>query len=97
MSPVLQILVTARGRVASGWCQHEYESESGAVCALGALGFDEDMSNDPAGEAYEARSILRELCGWELIPTWNDMPGRTQGEVVELFDRAIALLTTKTS
>jgi len=27
--------------------------------------------------------------GWPSIPFWNDVPGRTQDEVVETFDHAI--------
>lgn len=33
---------------------------------------------------------LQEVLKWPHLPSWNDLPGRTQAEVLAAFDAAIA-------
>lgn len=39
---------------------------------------------------FFATQALREAAGTEALANWNDAPGRTLDEVLELFDRAIS-------
>lgn len=67
-----------------GWIQGEYFSGylEGACCALGACrkGCDRDHDETPL-----ARAFINEVGGPAHI--WNDAPGRTKEEVLEVFDR----------
>lgn len=93
----LEFLTKTREKLASGWCQYKHAQDgngnvtypenqratawcvSGAVMAAGGLVF---------GSAHNA---IRDLLPVDSTVThWNDQPGRTQTEVLELLDRAIA-------
>lgn len=97
----LTVLRRARARVAQGWCQFDYgifAKPDDPVCATGALiwagasgvydvehfhpllGFDPGNSELPVHE--------------RRLTIWNDMPGRTQAEVVARFDAAIERLSS---
>ena len=56
-------------------------------CAIGAI---ESLTN----ETYALRALY--LMGVDDIAKWNDAPGRTQAEVLALFDRAIAAEQART-
>lgn len=79
-------LRAARDLIEKGWCQNAFRrNDKGqySYCALGAC--EEVFVND---------TWLRKSLGrgpGQGIMTWNDAPGRSQAEVLELFDRAIAL------
>lgn len=95
MKSTLDILTEARGYVAKGWTQGTLakSNENRKVsfhspravcwCALGALRL--------AGGYYEeGQDALERLLPYETeLFTWNDAPGRTQAEVLALFDKAI--------
>jgi len=81
-----QMLVSARNLLQSGWCQHVLHQAGDKHCALGALRVSAD---NPYHELYGCWH-LEQTAGITNIVDWNDAPGRTQQEVVELFDRAIA-------
>jgi hypothetical protein len=50
------------------------------------------MSLDPSPyEDTSSHAILERAIGERFIGDWNDAPGRTHAEVLEAFDRAIAL------
>jgi hypothetical protein len=88
---VLELLRGARERVAKGWWQHDFFGPHGEVCAVGALLGTVTISDPMFFAATETldRCLPRVWRG-RPIPDFNDAPGRTQAEVVALFDRAIA-------
>jgi hypothetical protein len=80
LSPVTQALIAGRRRIEEGWCQGVMRTW-GAVCAVGAI------SRNP-----KALEVLQRAIGEGCyIPKWNDMPGRSKEDVLDLYDRAIAL------
>lgn len=88
---VLALLRRARERVAKGWCQGEAESVDGGVCMLGAI--HDICRGHQTNQWMLRRDAWLLLC--EPLPhrdgvIYNDAPGRTQAEIVALFDRAIA-------
>jgi hypothetical protein len=91
----LPVLRAGRQRVERGWCQGwcakndagefrmPWESDATQVCVRGALGFPFESKG-----ARDAEDVLGE-CAEPLVALWNDAPGRTQDEVLDLFDAAI--------
>ena len=57
-------------------------------CVLGAVRFVTGAGADETNEV----AAMEEAIGIPDIGEWNDAPGRTQDEVVDLFDKAIAQL-----
>ena len=98
-----ETLVEMREYIARGWCQHDCAQNSKKepvffnspdicfVCLTGALYLVHPHLNLPTFHALNSR--LEKILGVESIGAWNDAPGRTQGEVLELLDTAIARLT----
>jgi hypothetical protein len=91
---VLTILRGARELVATGWGQHtsvRYQP-GGRVeyCPLGAIA----KAGAEYGNDFRGKSVreLKDALGVESIIAFNDDPSRTQAEVVDAFDRAIARL-----
>jgi hypothetical protein len=41
---------------------------------------------------WPARDLIRSACGTKVISLWNDKPGRTKQEVLDLLDGIIAKL-----
>ena len=67
---------------ATCWCS------IGAILAVQGINrYDQDRSG-----ACEA---MRRECNWEYLADWNDAEDRTHAEVLEAFDRAIALASTE--
>jgi len=92
---VLRDLEVARGKVALGWVQHRQQSGD-RYCAYGAVlsatRCDAHRTIAALRElrrAHPPRSLMR-LLPAHTITLWNDHRCRTQPEVVDLFDRAIA-------
>ena len=79
-----QMLVAARNLVEAGWCQYALRSGD-KYCALGAL---RACADNPYHERYGLWHMEHIIN--DYLWNWNDAPGRTQAEVVDLFDRAIA-------
>lgn len=94
MSNVVQVLKDARRLVAENWGQgNGLNDPKGCHCIYTAV---YDVSG---GVDSRFRSpALRTLCRSANLPPdgeiwdWNDAPGRTQSEVLALFDKAIASL-----
>jgi hypothetical protein len=93
---VLDLLRRARERVARGWVQHIHEAD-GAFCIVGAVHREIcDSLHRSAGWDLFGQitgELRRELPfgHWtKALPEYNDTPGRTQAEIVALFDAAIA-------
>ena len=80
----IEVLTEARALVARGWCQLSMKRGS-KRCLWGAV-LDASQSYT---EAELARSVLVDVIGDELI-AWNDVPGRTQTEVLTALDDAVA-------
>lgn len=98
---VKEDLIKARAKIAAGWCQGVparnaqgspvYADSSAAVSfcivgALSALGLG-DYEYSAAYAALHARSGMSCLAS---LSRFNDTHGRTQEEVLALFDKAIA-------
>lgn len=85
MSPAscIENLTKIKAILEKGWCQGTYERD-GACCIMGALN-----NANPFGSAlrYPSRLALESI-EHNLIG-FNDTPGRTQGEVVGLIQKAI--------
>jgi hypothetical protein len=72
------------------WRKHSFGEGSGPFCAMGA-------ARKVAGDIYEARFDAMRLAlmaklpwGYTSVSRWNDRKARTHGQVMKLFDRAIA-------
>lgn len=106
LQQVKKSLEYARSEVAKGWCQGMLGNEAGEVCAKGALhhGVGKDISNTRGTEYWDTYSaamvyLLKDVditvpVGVDPLPEWNDFPGRTQKEVLAIFDKAITLVET---
>lgn len=97
MTEPLDILIGAREHIARGWTQGAMardaeglecgvrEAVATCFCALGAIFAAAGSHNEPALPAADRlRAELR-----DDITRWNDAPGRTQAEVLAVFDRVI--------
>lgn len=85
----LQILREARELIAQGWTQGAYR-RGGCYCTMGALYRAIPWSEYRAAGKDDERIV--ELLGFDTrysLVKWNDVPGQTQGGVLERFDRAI--------
>lgn len=97
----VDLLMESRPLVDKGWCQWavarnvlgrgvEADAEDAVEwCAVGAL----TLVATPSGciGFTAARDLLAEAAGVDSIIDWNNTIGRTQPEVLEVWDRAIAL------
>ncbi len=88
---VLGALLRSRARVAAGWCQwfsyaEDPETRASNYCAWGAL---REELWEVGAAPYLAMAVPPGY-GRSVI-AYNDFQGRTQAEVVALYDRAIAL------
>lgn len=99
---VLDLLRRARERVAisGGWCQGVAYGIAGSNCLLAALQVEREYGFDLypvidliVAEMPESWKLLADFGARRaaLIVNYNDVPGRTQAEIVALFDRAIAM------
>ncbi len=95
------ILKKARAKIEKGWCQDylattdkgtpvsEKSRRAAKWCVLGAVGAVTKSSR----EAFRCQQLLREVAGVDFLSTWNNAPGRTQEQVIRLYDKAIARAT----
>jgi len=93
MSAVADKLRAARTLVERGWVQGDY-SRGPCVCTLGALNaaFGDDPNTDTrSNKWFDAKKLLESVVETPFLDVWNDEPGRTQGEVLAAFDKAIEL------
>ena len=76
-----------------GWCQGQLELETGEVCLSGALA---TLTNYEEYYALFALSTaldsIHKAIGGASIPGWNDEPGRTFNEVIEVIDKAAIII-----
>ena len=110
MATAVDVLNLARTYVARGWTQlvpardgtgQHCLSWSGAAvqwCASGALNLAARQISPKQPDPYfDALYALHEIVGTRTLARWNDMPGRTREEVLEVFDQAIARLAQDTA
>ena len=75
-----------------GWVQVTF-ADAGGLCPIGAIHRVPQSAlrdQDTAKQLYAVAVGIDGECPWNVIG-WNDAPGRTPEEVLEAFDRAIAL------
>ncbi len=92
LNPTAQHLINAKIFLQErGWCPDGAFGEGGTVCIAAAIG--ETCGRAGCGRALSvmSRTIGVELYSDIAIGRWNDTPGRTIEEVLNAFDRAIAL------
>lgn len=69
-----------------GWVQGALRDSTGRVCLVGALyAACSFAANDPYRAAYNR---LMKFSGSGNLAAWNDAPGRTKAEVLELLAEA---------
>lgn len=88
MSAVADKLREAKALIERGWCQGRMATGDGRVCIRGAIlgAFTEEA------EERRADALLKKAAGFSgYLGDWNDLPGRTQAEVLAAFDKAIEL------
>jgi hypothetical protein len=96
----LELLTAARARIKKGWCQETYARDANGAsisvrdpsavsfCLYGAL-----LSLESPDHIFvEADAIIRSLGGGT---GWNDAKGRTQEDVLRVYDRAIEIARKK--
>lgn len=94
-----EVLIAARAKVAAGWTQGapgrdaagnpaDVMTQAVCWCAIGACYA--AASENYLGEAEQAIFALKAVVPLNLISIFNDATDRTQADVLEVFDRAIA-------
>ncbi len=105
-NPVLRLLREGRARIRKGWTKgafardragrsvQSWHEEAKEWCALGALNAD----GPPFVDAWSAaRYLKRSLLGKENhVDSFNDRDVTTKQDVLDLYDRAIALCEEET-
>lgn len=97
----------ARSQVEKGWCQGMLGNYEGEMCAKGALhkGVAKELLTLAGKEYWAVYSTahdyllhdveIKVIEGYDPLVEWNDVHGRTQKEVLELFDKAIGMVEEK--
>lgn len=90
MTDTKTTLKKARALLARGWCQgslYEGSSKAPEYCILGAIYSVAPEKSEQDDVVNAVRAALPNRCIG--ISYYNDTPGRTQAEVLEVIDRAI--------
>lgn len=87
MTTLEHLQAAARLLVTGGFCQRIYWNDAGQHCLLGAVRAVDSRHFIVPVAVY----ALADALGSHNLAAWNDTPGRTKGEVLELFNYAIAL------
>lgn len=80
-------------RNASGERTNKFGPDAVCFCAYGAIDRAAGHSFSEADRRF--MEALFDATGRDDVADWNDAPGRTQAEVVALFDKAIAAEETR--
>lgn len=91
-----------------GWIKGDYGRDDCGYCAAGAIKY--SINSDDWGYLGSGSRALKELCvtlaetdfktgfgsglAVDIVSTYNDMRGRTQDQVIALFDQTIERLET---
>lgn len=90
--PVETVLRDALHRIEKhGHIKGEMGDYSVGYCAEGALGYACDVLCDDTAARAEAGVLLERVVGWPVLHLWNDHPLRTQQEVTDALNTAIAI------
>jgi hypothetical protein len=100
---LVEFLTEARGLIKEGWCQGSFRkiTDNGVeYCALGAMGYvgtEHHVDLIPSARRVFAQLLPEQYFEdtWPMVARWNDEPGRTQEEVLGMFDKAIAYLAVR--
>ena len=86
-SPLTRMLVDARQQLDQGWCQHRAR-QRGLACMIGSLAISD---YDAFVEAERLLlGAIRDLGHLQTsVAAFNDAPGRTKQQVLQVYDRAI--------
>lgn len=77
-----------------GWTQGRYQSPAGQVCALGACNLASNLGERGYGDGTERvrfnalYTAVKLLTGQSSVASFNDQPGRTKEEVINLLRKA---------
>lgn len=86
-TPLTRMLVHARQQLTQGWCQHRAR-QRGSACMIGSLAItDYDLFVEAERHLLGAIQELGHRQG--SVAAFNDAPGRTKQQVLEVYDRAI--------
>jgi hypothetical protein len=93
----VEVLRAARARIETSWVQADEGGYVGSpnYCALLATSGLADSNKEWQADEYVQRAIGTDSATG--VAGWNDAPGRTREEVIEAFDKAIALAEADTS
>jgi hypothetical protein len=108
---VIDVLKVGLIKIKAGWCQNAYaKNAQGYICNMCAVENEAEYNPEAAcfcaaGAVLDHTQAVRELqktaypnmTEREYIATWNDQEGRTQQEVVELYEQTIARLESVTA
>ncbi|MFE7797029.1 hypothetical protein [Nocardia sp. NPDC057440] len=89
----IEVLKSAKALlVLDGWTQGSYLNDEGRMCANGALYWVE--GHYYSGSGKHLIETVREITNDQYIgvESWNDQPGRTVEEVLDMYDKTIARL-----
>lgn len=88
-----ELLRKAAGEIRRrGWTQLQYADSEGHVCLAGAL---LTVCEDHVGKYLDLREVIYEEL--QMTPVrWNDSPGRTSSEVLDLLESMANKLETET-
>jgi len=89
-SPVLATLLAGRRLIEQGWIQGAVRTHDG-VCLMGSLAIATTPSVHTHARALLKQAILANGYRFDCIAHFNDAPGRTQAEVLAVYDEAIRL------
>lgn len=95
---IIQILHAAKERLfRNGWVKNMAGKSSGPACLVGAILFAAKYDLDLEDYNYpeEAYDAILEVLPEGTIPTFNDEPGTTFDDVVNLLDLTIKSLESK--
>ena len=70
-----------------GHCKNSLQTESGNLCAVGALNMAETGNARKSGSDVVAWGMLKEAVGGDIVD-WNNAPERTATEVTGLMRKA---------
>lgn len=94
---IIGLLRHSYGIIDKGWCQLAEKTqtpEGWQYCAFAAL----KKSSSNLGRVFRSRIIIeQQVLGGANLLRFNDAPGRTKEEVLEVFDRAIDFVTQEIS
>jgi hypothetical protein len=101
LSEVTERLLIGRARIKAGWCQHHLKRTKWTLrgrrvdyCLIGSIYEDLPYAISAVPVARSEKFLILAIemrCGRKSILDFNDAPGRTKAQVLEVLDVAIAM------